>query len=49
MKKSYKDDNYGTRMANAAKAKEAVLKRIKARNVHMDVYNPNHKNRKDIQ
>ena len=30
MKKSYKDDNFGSRMANAAKAREAVLARIKA-------------------
>ena len=30
MKKSYKDDNFGSRIANAAKAREAVLARIKA-------------------
>ena len=30
MKKSYKDDNFGSRIANAAKARKAVLARIKA-------------------
>ena len=30
MKKSYKDDNFGSRIANAAKARRAVLERIKA-------------------
>ena len=30
MKKSYKDDSFGSRIANAAKAREAVLARIRA-------------------
>ncbi|MBH66836.1 MAG: hypothetical protein CMM58_00625 [Rhodospirillaceae bacterium] len=30
MKKSYKDDSFGSRIANAAKARQAVLARIKA-------------------